>query len=189
MSEPTNIATEEEDQLLNTYWPREWQRQFSTLSSDQVTTFLLLSPLPPQSTLSIYSQHSLFQAGREKTNHESCVKWITSLTTHINYWLENSFFNPNSRICLLIFRERKRTMWERSIDQLPPIHTPTKNWTHNIGMCSNQKLNPQPFCCLRGHSNQLSNPARTALYWMKVAKKCTRHPNFYLWTRGKWVQK
>ena len=37
-------------------------------------------------------------------------------------------------------RDRKR---ERNIYQLPPIHPLTVDWTHNLGMCPDQELNPQ----------------------------------------------
>ena len=36
-------------------------------------------------------------------------------------------------------------MQDRSIDQLPPVRTPTGDQTHNLGMCPNQGLNPQHF--------------------------------------------
>ena len=36
-------------------------------------------------------------------------------------------------------------MWERNIDQLPPVYTLTRDWTRNPGMCLDQELNPQPF--------------------------------------------
>ena len=42
-------------------------------------------------------------------------------------------------------RERETLMWERNISQLPPIHTPTRNGTRNLGMCPDQEWNPQPF--------------------------------------------
>ena len=35
--------------------------------------------------------------------------------------------------------------WERKINRLPPVHAPTKDWTCNLGMCPEQKSNPQPF--------------------------------------------
>lgn len=34
---------------------------------------------------------------------------------------------------------------ERDIDQLPSIHAPTKNETHNPGMCTDLEINQQHF--------------------------------------------
>ena len=34
---------------------------------------------------------------------------------------------------------------ERNIDQLPPIHSPTRDQTCNPGMCPDGELNPQSF--------------------------------------------
>ena len=53
----------------------------------------------------------------------------------------------------LTFREKRRvketrtymSMWERSIDHLPPVCAPTKDQTCNVGMSPNQELNLQPF--------------------------------------------
>ena len=36
-------------------------------------------------------------------------------------------------------------MWERNFDQLPPVHIQTGDRTHNLGTCSNQEWNLQPF--------------------------------------------
>ena len=47
------------------------------------------------------------------------------------------FFSSHIRICSLI--------WERNINWLPPICAPTKDWTCNLGMCSDWELNPQLF--------------------------------------------
>ena len=40
--------------------------------------------------------------------------------------------------------EKKTSIWERNVDQLPPVHAPTGDGTHSPGMCSDQQLNPQP---------------------------------------------
>ena len=42
-------------------------------------------------------------------------------------------------------RGRKRNIDVRNIDQLPPTQAPSGDWTCNLGMCSDRKLNPQPF--------------------------------------------
>ena len=42
-------------------------------------------------------------------------------------------------------RERETLMWERNINGLPPVHTPTGDQTSNLGMCPDQELNPQCF--------------------------------------------
>ena len=34
---------------------------------------------------------------------------------------------------------------ERNIDQLPPICAPARDQTRNLGMCSDQESNLQPF--------------------------------------------
>ena len=36
-------------------------------------------------------------------------------------------------------------MWERNVNQVPPICTLTGDGTHNLGMCPDWELNPQPF--------------------------------------------
>ena len=42
-------------------------------------------------------------------------------------------------------REREPSMWERNIDRPPPIHAPTRDQTHNLGMYPDQESNLQPF--------------------------------------------
>ena len=34
---------------------------------------------------------------------------------------------------------------ERNIDQLPPVHTLTRDQTRNLGMCPDRELDPEPF--------------------------------------------
>ena len=36
-------------------------------------------------------------------------------------------------------------MWEGNIDWLPPIRTPTRDQTCNLGICPDWDSNPQPF--------------------------------------------
>ena len=67
------------------------------------------------------------------------------------------FFYPHPRtfFSLLLEREKgregeeERLIGERNINWLPPVHTWTgpgiRDQTHNLGMCSDQELNPQPF--------------------------------------------
>ena len=69
---------------------------------------------------------------------------IMMLAAHFCGWL--NFFTPHMRICLLIWeRERETLMWERNINQFPPMCTPTGYWTHNLGMCPEWDSNLQPF--------------------------------------------
>lgn len=42
------------------------------------------------------------------------------------------------------FREKGQKR-ERNIDLLPPLHTSTGDGTHNLDMCPDRDLNPQPF--------------------------------------------
>ena len=53
-------------------------------------------------------------------------------------------------------RERERER-ERNIDWLSPICTPTRDWTHNLGMCPDWESNPQPL------SAQDSDPTNWAV--------------------------
>ena len=41
--------------------------------------------------------------------------------------------------------ERERNIDVRNIDQLPPPHTPTGDWTQNLGMYLVHESNLQPF--------------------------------------------
>ena len=41
--------------------------------------------------------------------------------------------------------ERKTSLWETNIDQLPLIHAPTGGQTYNLGMCPHWELNPEHF--------------------------------------------
>ena len=42
-------------------------------------------------------------------------------------------------------RERETLMWEKNINPLPPIRTPTGDWTCNLGMCPDQDSDPWSF--------------------------------------------
>ena len=60
------------------------------------------------------------------------------------------FFNPCTRICLLILergrgRERGTSMWEGNIGQLPPLHAATGDRIHSLGMYPDRIWNSQPF--------------------------------------------
>ena len=50
----------------------------------------------------------------------------------------------------------KTLMWVRNIDWWPFVHALTRDWTCNLGMCSDQESNPWPFC-LWDDDNQLSH--------------------------------
>ena len=54
-------------------------------------------------------------------------------------------------------REREASMWERNIDQLPSIPSLIEDQTHNVGMFSDRRSNPQPFWCTGRCSNQLGH--------------------------------
>ena len=64
---------------------------------------------------------------------------------------EMIFIYPHLRIWDMLIdfreteRERETSIWERNIHLLPPIHSLTKDWTRNLGMCPDQESNPQPF--------------------------------------------
>ena len=83
------------------------------------------------------------------------------------------YFNFYRRICLLIFfqrerkrerekRERETSIWERDINQVPPICAQNGDWTCNLGMCLHWELNPYGW-----HSNKLSNLARAITFIFK----------------------
>ena len=41
-------------------------------------------------------------------------------------------------------RRRKTSMWEKNIDQLPLLPAPTRDQTHNLGMCPEQESKLRP---------------------------------------------
>ena len=62
------------------------------------------------------------------------------------------FLNPDPSICLLNLereegkeRERERNINVGNINQLPPVHAPSGDPSHNLGMCSDWGLNLQSF--------------------------------------------
>ena len=42
-------------------------------------------------------------------------------------------------------KEKESSMWDRNINQLPPLHAPTGIQTHSLGMCPDRGSNPQPW--------------------------------------------
>ena len=46
-------------------------------------------------------------------------------------------------------RGRKTSTWERNLNWLPPVHTLTRDQTHNLGMCSDRESSSQPFLVYR----------------------------------------
>lgn len=60
------------------------------------------------------------------------------------------------------YKEKETLMWVKNIDQLPLVHSLTKDWTWNLGVCPDGNLNLQPFGAC---ANQLSHSARTKLWW------------------------
>ena len=56
-------------------------------------------------------------------------------------------FSPENMFLLILEREEgkaREPMWQKNNIQLPPIHTLTRDQTHNLGMCPDWELNPQP---------------------------------------------
>ena len=49
-------------------------------------------------------------------------------------------------------------MWGRNINELPPIHTPTRDQTRNLGMCPDGESNLQLFGVLCGTALQPTEP-------------------------------
>ena len=67
-----------------------------------------------------------------------------------------SFLKSSLRICFLLFLERRMDEGmdggregererKRNISWLPPIGTPTRDWTRNQGKCPDQEWNQQTF--------------------------------------------
>ena len=48
-------------------------------------------------------------------------------------------------VLLILERKGGGGKIEKNIDRLPPVCTPTGDGTHNLGMCPDPELNPQPF--------------------------------------------
>lgn len=46
---------------------------------------------------------------------------------------------------LILERKGKASMWERSINQLPPLRALTQNRTHNL-VCALIGIKPKTFC-------------------------------------------
>ena len=93
------------------------------------------------------------------------------------FWIVSFFppflplFNPYPRICLLIFREREgergreTSTWERNIDQVHTICTPTSDRTHYLGMCPDQKSNLRPFDLWDSAPTNWATQVRASLFW------------------------
>ena len=56
-------------------------------------------------------------------------------------------------------REKETLSWERNIDQLPLLWSPTRDQTSNPGMCPDQELNWRPFT-LQITPNQLNHTSQ-----------------------------
>ena len=75
---------------------------------------------------------------------------LCSKVKYIILFFITFIFSPHPRIFLLILqreeaieRKTETSLWERNIDQLPPVCTPTGDQTHNLGMCPDQGSDPQ----------------------------------------------
>ena len=62
--------------------------------------------------------------------------------------------------CVPVGRERETSVWERNINQLPPIWALTRDWTHNLGMYPDQGSNLQTFWYTDNAPNNCTTPAR-----------------------------
>lgn len=64
-----------------------------------------------------------------------------------NYILDSPFFKPHPRICFfpLTLERLEGGERERNIGWLSPIHAPTEDRTHNLGMCLDWQSNLGPF--------------------------------------------
>ena len=109
-----------------------------------------------------------------------------------NSWRRNVlyfiFLNHHQRVCLLILkkeekrererqrdRERQRQRErERNINQLPPVHAPSRYQIHNLGMCPGQELNLQPSGVHRTMLQPTEPPkeGRNILYFANFATSC-----------------
>ena len=54
------------------------------------------------------------------------------------------------------------------MNRLSPVHTPSRNQSHNHGMCPDQESNWKPFWCMGRRSNQLSHPARAQSLFLNL---------------------
>ena len=76
------------------------------------------------------------------------VKHFWNVSSYI-YFFIFYFFNIYQSICFQIDlrdREREKLWCEReTLTWLTPILAPTRNQTHNLGICSDRELNLQPF--------------------------------------------
>ena len=82
--------------------------------------------------------------------------FFTAVLDYLAYPYKFYFYFWNIYICMYMYicicirergrkRGREALMWERAIDQLPLIHAPTGDQTHNLGMWPDQESNWQPF--------------------------------------------
>ena len=73
------------------------------------------------------------------------------------------FFNPYPSICFYWFLEkdavgkgRERDIVVRNIKQLPPIHNPNRDWTHNLGYVPKLGIIPATFWCIEDTPTNLA---------------------------------
>ena len=77
--------------------------------------------------------------------------------------------NHHLRKCLLILETgRETSIWERNIKLLPLVCSPTKDWTHNLGMCLVQESNLWSFSLENNAPANSVTPARAVLLFFNV---------------------
>lgn len=76
--------------------------------------------------------------------------------------------NPQPKICALILErqggkesDRERNTDVRNINQLPPVHTPTRDQTCNLGHVHRPRIKYRNLLVYRMTLQPLSHPART----------------------------
>lgn len=62
---------------------------------------------------------------------------------------------------------RETSMYEGSINQLPPVCTPTGDRTGNLGVCPDHKSNPPPFSA--GNAAQPAGQGLQLLFLLNTA--------------------
>lgn len=102
---------------IPSYWHLELCKEF------------LLSPASPE----LWGRYNHFN---EKTGAagEKAEAWGDAVN---KLWRQNLHFYKNFSKTFIDFREGN--------DWLSPKPTLTRDWTHNLGMCPDLELNPQPF--------------------------------------------
>ena len=109
-----------------------------------------------------------------------CINNIYIVVTIMSGHFCVFFFNSHLRIHSLILeteeemeREGETSMWERNINQLPPAHMQSGDWTHYV---ARPKIEPAILWHSGRHSNQLNHLVRA------------RKKIFYKWIHVKYLE-